>query len=198
MKEIKEPVAKRTQNQGKKPLRGLLCALLIAPGFAVAGSTVFDCNEVALSALKAEQAPAPSASRLLAMIHAGIWDVYFSSEPDLRSGQPAEFMEIAMLVLTRVVLFHELPAQTQGINERINELLGRLASQPHYSDALEWGASIGNQVLRWRNNEPAYPVIGCLLGEDGHSARHIDSIRLLPNKGPGSSPKVRPFSYGYC
>ena len=135
--------------------------VMVALSFtAIAKSdVVIDWNTAALDAIRANRTTPPEASRILAILHASIYDAvngiarthepYFVKE----RGPTGASQEAAASAAAHKVLISLFPANAGTFDELHQRTLAGIRDGSNKRRGLEWGESVADQILLWRRGD---------------------------------------------
>jgi hypothetical protein len=116
-------------------------------------------NDVALTAIKSEKTPPPVAARNLAILHVAIYDALNAARPAhrafyLRDRAPAGTSpEAAAAVAAHRALLTVYPRQARQLDAALDESLEKIADDRGKQEGIEFGQSIGESILAWRERD---------------------------------------------
>jgi membrane-associated phospholipid phosphatase len=131
--------------------------LIIAP--IAESDVVTDWKTAALNAIRADKTPPPVASRALAILHASIYDavngIVRSHEPYFAKGKAprSASQEAAASAAAHKVLIALFPDYAESFEELHEATLAGIRHGPHKRRGLEWGESVAEQILVWRDTD---------------------------------------------
>ena len=151
----------------------LFVAILGVPG-ATYADVVTDWNNAALEAIRVNRTPPPIASRVLAIMHAAIYDavngISRTHEPyRVASAVPrSASKEASASAAARKVLSVLFPDRVSIFDTLHATILAGLPAGPQREAGLAWGVIVADAILAWRSTDnsdalvssPAYDGIG--------------------------------------
>jgi membrane-associated phospholipid phosphatase len=140
----------------------LLMISLGPPAFA---DVVTDWNAAALDAIRGARTSPPMASRVLAILHAAIYDAVNGISRRhatyvVRSAVPASASpEAAAGAAAHRVLVTFFPDRTADLDAFLAATLSTIRRGPQQASGVTWGEFVADQILAWRANDGAGAVV---------------------------------------
>ncbi|HEV8610802.1 MAG TPA: phosphatase PAP2 family protein [Thermoanaerobaculia bacterium] len=142
-------------------------AVAVFASFALAAraDVVTEWNSAALDAIRADRTPPPRAARILAILHAAIYDavngITQTHEPYFVTGKPAGVasVEAAASAAAHRVLVALFPARAEGLDALYASKLDAFRDHPSLRVGVEWGESVADAILDLRSSDHADDVV---------------------------------------
>jgi membrane-associated phospholipid phosphatase len=144
------------------PFAAVLLFLLSVPARA---DVVTDWNSAALDAIRADRVAPPPAARILAILHAAIYDavngVTQTHEPYFVTGKPAGVasIEVAASAAAHRVLVTLFPGRQETLDGLYAAQLVRFDDHPSRAVGVAWGESVADAILELRAGDGADAVV---------------------------------------
>jgi membrane-associated phospholipid phosphatase len=129
---------------------------VLSMGSAANADVVTEWNSATLNSIRAGRTSPPIASRVLAILHASIYDAvngidrrheaYF-----VQSAVPASAIkQAAACAAAHAVLVALFPANASSFDDLNAATLAAIPNSPQKSRGITWGESVADQILAWR------------------------------------------------
>jgi membrane-associated phospholipid phosphatase len=148
----------------------LMLTIALSAASVAHADVVTDWNRAALDAIRATKTPPPRASRVLAILHASIYDAingitrsherYF-----VQSDVPASAStEAAASAAARAVLAALFPAEAPSFDDLHAAITSAIPVSPRKRIGIEWGEHVAREILAWRASDNADAVVAAPSG----------------------------------
>ena len=140
-------------------LKTLVFCVALSIASIAESDVVTDWNTAALNAIRTDRTPPPVASRALAILHASIYDavngIVRSHEPYFvkEKASMTASQEAAASAAAHKVLMTLFPANAKTFEDLHEATLAGIRHGPHKRRGLEWGESVADQILLWRDSD---------------------------------------------
>jgi hypothetical protein len=151
----------------------ILFALSIAAASPAYADEVLDWNQIACRAVTTTPATSPPlAARVLAMVHAAVFDAYNGIERrfeaihvDDAAPDPGASRRAAVVQAAYAVLVAEYPAQAAALDaDRAASLQAMAGGGADESESvtrgLAWGQYVAERIRAWRGADGVFPLVG--------------------------------------
>lgn len=140
-------------------------ALLALVAAASRADVVTDWNSEALDAIRADRLAPPIAARVLAILHAAIYDavngITQTHEPYFVTGKPAGVasVEVAVSAAAHKVLVALFPARSEALDALYAAKLDSFRDHPSRRIGIAWGESVAQAILDLRSGDHSNDVV---------------------------------------